>query len=75
MSNRFTFQNFVKDLGMRIGAAAVVIGIFFGLGYVKRTDLLVLSSLLNGKLAFFTTAFLLITLVAVAWIMYQRLKP
>lgn len=74
MSDRFTFQNFVKDLGMRIGAAAVVVGIFFGLGYIKRADLLGLSSLLNSQLAFFTTTFLLVTLVAVTWILYQQSK-
>lgn len=75
MAERFTFQNFVRDLGMRLGAAAVVISIFFGLGYIKRTDLLGLSSVLDGQLSFFTAAFLLITMVAVAWIIYQKSKP
>ncbi len=75
MSNRFTFRKFLKDLGMRFGAAALVVGIFFGLGYIKRTDFLGLSSLLGGQLGFFTAAFLLITLVAVAWILYQQSKP
>lgn len=75
MSNRFTFRNFLEDLGMRIGAAVIVISIFFGLGYIKRTDFLGLSSLLGSQLAFFTTAFSLITLVAVGWILYQRSKP
>jgi hypothetical protein len=60
---------------MRIGAAIVVVGIFFGLGYIKRTDFLGLSSLLGSQLGFFTAAFSLITLVAVAWILYQRSKP
>lgn len=75
MSNRFTFRNFLNDLGMRLGAAAVVVGIFLGLGYVRRTDFLGLSSVLDSQLAFFSTAFLLITLVAVGWILYQRQKP
>jgi hypothetical protein len=70
MADRFTFRNFLKDFGMRIGAAAVVVGIFFGLGYVKRTDFLGLAGVLGSQLAFFTTAFLLITLVAVGWILY-----
>lgn len=74
MSNRFTFRNFVKDLGLRFGAAAVVVGIFFGLGYIKRVNLLGLSSVLGSQLAFFTAAFLLVTLVAVVWIMYQQSK-
>lgn len=65
----------MKGLGMRLTAAAVVVGIFFGLGYVKRTNFLGLSSVLSSQLAFFTAAFLLITLVAVAWILYQRQKP
>jgi hypothetical protein len=74
MSNRFTFRNFLEDLGMRISAAIVVVGIFFGLGYIKRTDFLGFSSLLGSQLGFFTAAFSLITLVAVAWILYQRSK-
>lgn len=72
MSDRFTVRNFVKDFGMRIGAAAIVLGIFFGLGYFKRTNLLGLASVLGSQLAFITAAFLLITLVAVAWILYQQ---
>ena len=75
MAQRFTFKNFLKDFGMRIGAAAVVVGIFFGLGWANRTNFLGLSSLLDCQLAFFTAAFLLIALVAVAWILYQRSKP
>jgi hypothetical protein len=74
VAQRFTFRNFLKDFGMRIGAAAVVVGIFFGLGYIKRTDLLGLSSLLDGQLAFFTAAFVLVTLAAVTWILYQQSK-
>lgn len=74
MSSRFTFRNFLKDLGMRIAAAVVIVGIFFGLGYIKRTDFLGFSGLLDSQLAFFIAAFLLITLVAVVWILYQRSK-
>jgi hypothetical protein len=35
MASDLSFKNFLKDLGMRIGAAAVVLGIFFGLGYAN----------------------------------------
>ena len=72
MSNRFTFRNFLKDLGMRIGVAAVVIRIFFGLGYIKRKDFLGLSFFIETQLAFFTAAFLMITGVAASWIVYQQ---
>lgn len=40
MARDFTLGNFLKELGMRIGAAAVVVGVFFVLGYLNRTDLL-----------------------------------
>lgn len=74
MSHRFTFGNFVKDIGMRLGAATFVVWIFFGLGYVKRTNFLGLASILESQLAFFTVAFLLVTLTAVSWILYQQSK-
>jgi hypothetical protein len=75
VSSELTFGNFLKDFGMRIGAAAVVVGIFFGLGYIKRTDFLGLAGVLKSQLAFFTAAFLLITLVAVMWILYRQRQP
>lgn len=65
--NYGSFQGFLNDLGMRIGAAIVVISVFFGLGYVKRTDLLGLGSLLESSTAFFTAAF---GIIGAIWILY-----
>lgn len=72
MGRDFSFENFLKDLGMRIGAAAVVLCIFFSLGYLNRTDLFGLSSLLGTPLAFFAVAFLLVGVSSVCWIVFQR---
>ena len=72
MARDFTFENFLKDLGMRTGAAVVVVGIFFGLGYINRTDFLGLSSLLGNQLIFFATAFLLVGIVPLGWIVFER---
>ena len=74
MAAGFTFNDFLKDLGMRISAASIVVGIFFGLGYFKRTDFLGLSSVLDSTTAYFTAAFALVALVAVVWILYQHTK-
>jgi hypothetical protein len=52
---------------MRVGAALVVISVFFGLGYVKRTDFLGLAGLLESSTAFFTAAF---GIIGAAWILY-----
>ena len=62
-----SFNHFVEDLGMRIGAATIVISVFFGLGYVKRTDFLGLSGLLDSGLAFFSAAFVINGFL---WILY-----
>jgi len=67
MVNYGSFQGFLEDLGMRIGAAIVVISVFFGLGYVKRTDFLGLGGLLESGTAFFGTAF---GLIGFLWILY-----
>ena len=74
MARDLTFQNFLKELGMRITAAAVVVGVFFGLGYVTRTDLFGLSGLLGDPFAFFTAAFLLIGVISLGWIAFQRYR-
>lgn len=74
MARNLTFKNFLKDVGMRIGAAAVVVGIFFGLGYINRTDFLGLSSLLGNQSIFFATYFLLVGTVSLGWIMFQRYR-
>jgi len=68
MSRDFTFRNFLSDLGLRVAAAGIVIGIFVGLGYAKLMDIPGLSGLLGTEARFFATAFLLIGLVAVAWV-------
>jgi hypothetical protein len=72
MSRDLTFSNFIKELGMRIGAAAIVLGTFFGLGYVNRTDFLGLSDFLDTQFVFFSVAFLLIGIVSLGWITFQR---
>lgn len=72
MGRDLSFKNFLKDFGMRIGAAAVVVSIFFSLGYVNRTDLFGLSSLLGDQFVFFAIAFLLVGTASVFWIVFQR---
>ncbi len=57
MARELSFENFLKELGARLGAAAVVVGVFFGLGYVNRTDLLGLSSRLGTQRTFFVVGF------------------
>jgi hypothetical protein len=57
---------------MRIGAAAVVVCVFFGLGYVNRTDLFGLSGLLDNQLVFFAVAFVLVGIASVCWVVFQR---
>ncbi|MCT9098471.1 hypothetical protein [Haloarchaeobius sp. HME9146] len=69
-----TLQNFLKEVGLRLGAAVVVVGTFFGLGYVNRTDFLGLSRLLDNRLAFFAVAFLLVGVASLGWIVFQRGK-
>ena len=72
MTRELIIRNFLKDLGTRLGAGVVVVGIFFGLGYIKRTDYLGSSNFLGSQPVFFTTAFLLIVLFSALWIMFQR---
>lgn len=72
MKRDLSFKNFLKDLGIRIGATAVVVGIFFGLGYVNRTDFFGLSRLLGNQLVFFAVAFLLVGVASVCWIVFQH---
>ncbi len=68
MAHDFTVRSFLNDLGLRIAAAGIVVGIFVGLGYAKRLDIPGLSGLLGTEMGFFATAFLLIGLVAAGWI-------
>ena len=72
MARDLTFENFLKELGMRLGAAGVVVGVFFGLGYIRRTGFLGLSDLLGTRLAFFAVAFLLVGIVSAGWIWFTR---
>lgn len=74
MARGLTFLNFLKELGMRVAAAAVVLGIFFGLGYANRVNFLGLSSLLGNQGNFFGAAFLLVGLVSLGWIVVQRYR-
>lgn len=61
MGRDFTFGNFLKELGRRIGAAAVVVSVFFCLGYVNRTDFLGLSSFLDNQSGFFAVSLLFLS--------------
>ena len=74
MVNYGSFEGFLKDLGMRIGAAIVVISVFFGLGYVKRTDFLGLGSLLDSGLSFFFVVFGIILAVWLSYMIYLYFK-
>jgi hypothetical protein len=67
MVNYGSFEGFLKDLSMRIGAAIVVISVFFGLGYVKRTNFLGLGGLVESGAAFFAAAF---GIIGCIWILY-----
>jgi len=72
MARDFSFESFLKDLGTRLGAAAAVVGIFLGLGYLNRIDPFGLFALLDSQLIFVGTAFGLIGLISVAWIVVQH---
>ena len=74
MNERFSFSNFLEDLGMRMAAGAVVVGIFFGLGWINQNDFLGLSTILGNQLGFFITGFSLVTLAALAWIVFQHYR-
>ncbi|MGB9965695.1 hypothetical protein [Halobacterium sp. CBA1126] len=72
MGRDLSFGSFLRDLGLRLGAAAVVLGVFVGLGYVNRTNLFGLSRLLGSQVVFFAVAFLVIGLVSICWIVFQQ---
>jgi hypothetical protein len=52
-----SIRGFLEDVGMRAVAAMVVISVFFGLGYLRRTNLFGLGALLDSGTAFFAAAF------------------
>lgn len=72
MSRDLSFNSFLRELVMRLGPAAIVVGIFVGLGYANRTNLLGLSSVLGDTFGFFAVAFGVIGFVSVCWIVFQR---
>lgn len=74
MARDWTLENFLKELGTRIGAAAVVVGVFAGLGSLARTGFLGLSHLLGDPVAFVATAFLLVGLASAGWIAVHRYR-
>lgn len=67
-----TLENFLKEVGLRLCAAVVVVGTFVGLGYVTRTDVLGLSGLIDTPGTFFTVAFLLVGIASLGWVAVQR---
>jgi hypothetical protein len=67
MVDKGSFENLLKELGMRAVAALVVIFVFFGLGYIKRTNLFGLGALLDSGTAFFAAAF---GTIGAVWILY-----
>jgi hypothetical protein len=72
MARDFTFGSFLKEIGMRIGAAVVVVGVFFGLGYLNRTDFLGLSSILGNRSSFFAVSFGVIGILSLSWLGVQQ---
>ncbi|WP_410765729.1 hypothetical protein [Haloferax sp. DFSO60] len=69
-----SIKSALKELGMRTGAAAVVVGVFVGLGYLNRTDFLGLSSALGTQHAFFAAAFLLVGVLSGGWVLIQQYR-
>jgi hypothetical protein len=67
-----SFRNFLQEVGLRLGAAVVVVGTFVVLGYANRTDFLGLSTFLNDRLTFFAVAFLTIAVASLGWIAFHR---
>ncbi|MFA9516876.1 hypothetical protein ACERIT_06620 [Halopenitus sp. H-Gu1] len=74
MSRDLSLGNFLRELGFRLTAAGVVVGMFFGLGYVNRLDLFGLSSVLDTQFAFFAVAFGLVVIASVIWIGFQQYR-
>jgi hypothetical protein len=47
--SRFTLKNFFKDLGFRVGAAGLGVGLIFSLIYIGNNDILGLGKLLDSE--------------------------
>jgi len=67
-------MSFLRELGFRLAAGAVVVGIFFGLGYINKNDFLGLSSVLDAQFTFFVVAFGLVGVASVIWIGFQQYR-
>lgn len=63
-------RNLLKEIGPRLGAAAVVFGAFVSLGYASRTGVLGRSTFLGGRFTFSAAAFLLVGAVSLGWIAF-----
>lgn len=72
MARDLSLGSVLRELGFRLAAAAVVVGIFFGLGLVNKVNFLGLSSVLDSQFAFFTVAFALVGAASVIWIGFQQ---
>ena len=60
-------MNHIRDLRMRIVAGFIVVGTFFGLGAIKRADVLGLSNFLTGE-TFIATGLLLVAVFGAIWL-------
>jgi hypothetical protein len=74
MGRDLSLKNLFRELAMRVGAAAVVFGVFVGVGYLSRTEAFGLATLLDDRATFFTVAFLLIGCLSIAWMLIQRYR-
>ncbi|WP_435128785.1 hypothetical protein [Halobaculum sp. D14] len=72
MARDFSFRSFVRELGSRLAAAGVVLGIFFGLARLKTADIPVVSAALETQFVFFVAAFGLVGLAAALWIGFRQ---
>ncbi|MFC6873516.1 hypothetical protein [Halobellus marinus] len=74
MARDFTFGNFLKEFGMRLGAAVVVVSVFLGVGYFNRTNFFGVASVLGTQASFFAVSLSLIGLISLSWIGIQRYR-
>ncbi|MFC7204655.1 hypothetical protein ACFQJC_14140 [Haloferax namakaokahaiae] len=74
MARDRSFGSFLEEVAMRLGAAVVVVGVFFGVSYLSRADVLGLSPILGTQSAFFAAALFGVAVVAAGWISVQQLR-
>lgn len=72
MDRDLSLRHLLREVAMRVAAAAVVFGVFVGVGYLSRTDAFGLSDLLGDSTAFFVVGFLVVAALSVGWILLQR---